>query len=57
VPVDEFERPTTAARDAGQWIVGNVHVQAVTPAEADAVRAVIDRSVASMRFGEVAAST
>ncbi|HRN53485.1 MAG TPA: hypothetical protein PK788_08305 [Gemmatimonadaceae bacterium] len=37
--------------------VGNVHVQAVTPAEADAVRAVIDRSVASMRFGEVAAST
>lgn len=31
---------------------GNVHVQAVTPADADALRAVVDRSVASMRFGD-----
>lgn len=30
---------------------GSVHVQAVTPTDADALRLVIDRSIASMRFG------
>lgn len=31
---------------------GNVHVQAVTPTDADALRLVIDRGIASMRFDQ-----